>query len=417
MAERQLTTPLVVEDGEAIRLERIPFGEKRYPESWLQQLLFENPDLLPVEEIEPVFSDLMPVARELPTGAGPIDLVLINRDGLLALVETKLWRNPDARRSVVAQIIDYAKDMSEWTYEMLREAVRSATKATDADPLAALMREEDDEFDEKKFVDQVGRGLRLGRFLLLIVGDGIREGVEQMADFLQRTPSLGYTLGLVEIGLFRKPKDASGPIFVQPRILARTVEVERAVVTVKVPIDPKAIEVSLPEAGRGTSDGRQPITEQEFLRQLSENSEPAAVEFAKAMLDGAEDHRLQLRWQDAGPTFKYVHPDTGHEFTLAQLNRRGTLTSTPRLVQSLRKAGVKGKDIGNIYGQYIAELAEVIPGASVRVADSGAMKKRGAKVLLMEDGSHPPLSLLAPHKDKLFAAIDHVVGRIDESLD
>jgi hypothetical protein len=314
---------------------------------------------------------------------------------------------------VVAQIIDYAKDMSEWTYEMLREAVRSATKATDTDPLVALMRERDDEFDEKRFVDQVGRGLRLGRFLLLIVGDGIREGVEQMADFLQRTPNLGYTLGLVEIGLFRKPKHTSGPIFVQPRILARTVEVERAVVTVKVPVDPKAIEVTLAEAAPVRKGTRRPITEEEFLRELLESSGRTAVEFAERVLDEAEKHRLEIRWQDAGPTLKYVHEDTGREFTLGQLNRRGTFTHTARLMGSLRKAGIEGQ----IYAQYVTELAEVIPGASVRVPDSGAMKKRGAKLLLMEDGAQPPLALLTPQKDKLFEAIDRAVERIDDTLD
>ena len=37
----------------------------------------------------------------------------------------------------------------------------------------------DSNVDEKQFNDALTANLRRGRFLLLIVGDGIREGVEQ----------------------------------------------------------------------------------------------------------------------------------------------------------------------------------------------------------------------------------------------
>ena len=47
----------------------------------------------------------------------------MNGEGYLTLVETKLWRNPEARRTVVAQIIDYASHLSTWTYDDLRQAV------------------------------------------------------------------------------------------------------------------------------------------------------------------------------------------------------------------------------------------------------------------------------------------------------
>ena len=54
--------------------------------------------------LNPDISDSLPVVRELPTPAGPLDILYINPKGFLSLVETKLWRNPEARRSVVAQI-------------------------------------------------------------------------------------------------------------------------------------------------------------------------------------------------------------------------------------------------------------------------------------------------------------------------
>lgn len=226
MATYQFTTPLIVRGGEATRLHRVPFSEKSFDESWLQELLFNHPGLIPFHDIEPIFSDAVPLVRELPTSAGPLDLLYINSKGFMTLVETKLWRNPEARRSVVAQIIDYAKEMARWSYENLINALRKGGMKSDKDPLVEIFKEiEGEEFDDRRFIDQVSQNLRLGRSLLLIIGDGIQEGVEQMVSFLQQTPQLGFNLALVEIGLYREHPDDKDFLFVQPRILARTREI------------------------------------------------------------------------------------------------------------------------------------------------------------------------------------------------
>ena len=158
----------------------------------------------------------------------------MNGEGYLTLVETKLWRNPEARRTVVAQIIDYASHLSTWTYDDLRQAVlscRNNDTVAFSDPLVDLLSDGDDDVDEQEFSDRMNRNLRLGRFVLLIVGDGIHEGVEKMADFLNQTPQLQFTLGLVEMGLYALDDKAQpADFFVQPRIVARTREVTRAVV-------------------------------------------------------------------------------------------------------------------------------------------------------------------------------------------
>lgn len=49
----------------------------------------------------------------------------------------------------------------------------------------------------------VARHLRRGEFLLLIIGDGIREGVESIVDFVQRHSGLHFNLALVEAALYR----------------------------------------------------------------------------------------------------------------------------------------------------------------------------------------------------------------------
>ena len=67
-----------------------------FSEDHLQKLIFENPTLLPVSSFEPYFKDVIPLCRELPTPAGPLDNLYVTPEGDLILVECKLWKNPEA---------------------------------------------------------------------------------------------------------------------------------------------------------------------------------------------------------------------------------------------------------------------------------------------------------------------------------
>jgi len=215
------------QEGPAQTLARLPFsGEgSRYDESHIRDLIFSHPEILPVAEIDPNYGRLIPVCRELRTPAGPIDAVFVNERGLLTLIECKLWRNPQARREVVGQILDYAKELGRWRYEDIQREVSSALKRP-GNTLYDLVRERHPDVAEDVFVDSAARCLRSGRFLLLIVGDGIREGVETMVTFLQEHAGLHFTFGLVEVALFEAPQ---GGRIVQPRVLARTTLLERTV--------------------------------------------------------------------------------------------------------------------------------------------------------------------------------------------
>jgi hypothetical protein len=396
---------MLIENDEAVALDRLPFGEKSYTESWLQDLLWDHPSLLPVAEIEPIFDGLLPVAWELQTGCGLVDLLFINSDGMITIVETKLWRNPEARRKVVAQIIDYAKDLARWSYSDLVDAVKAATKSTDADPIVAVAC---DEGEEAQFMDRVGRNLRLGRFLLLIVGDGIHEGVEEISEFLQQTPSLGFTLGLVEIAMFRKGTGKKSPIFVQPRILARTVEVERAVVTLKVPIKREDIEISTPAVTREpteTASRRRNPTAAEYYDMLGETAGDEAVAFVQWALQEGQKLGLRIEWKGTGPFLKYQDEESGSWNTVGSFRKDGQL------------AGGKTGVAKEAYYPYLDEIAGFIPGASRRLGDWPSAKKYGKEALYMEDGQGVPLALLAQHREEWLAALRNLIAKLEEAED
>lgn len=197
-------------------------------EAQIQDLVHRHPGSLPIDEIDPSFKNPIAICRELRTQAGPIDNLLVTASGLPVLVECKLWRNPESRREVVGQIIDYAKELSRWTSSDLQREVGRRLGVT-GNAMLDLVRAVDPSVDEIAFNDALSLNLRRGRFLLLILGDGIREGVEAIAEYLQRHAGLHFSLGLVEMPIFTLP---DGGLLVTPRVLARTTSITRTVVVV-----------------------------------------------------------------------------------------------------------------------------------------------------------------------------------------
>ena len=210
---------------------RAPFGsvggEGAIDEARLQKVLFRHADLLPLGEIDPAYDDPVPVCMELGTRAGSADALYLTPTGRIILAEFKLWRNPGARREVIGQILDYAGVLVSWSYDDLEREVRSRTKRSPFDIVSQAHRD----IQEPLFVDQVARNLKRGEFLLLIIGDGIREGVEDIVSYVQEHSGLRFNLALVEAAIFGR--EDSGDLIIQPRVLAKTELMPRTILVRK----------------------------------------------------------------------------------------------------------------------------------------------------------------------------------------
>ncbi len=110
----------------------------------------------------------------------------------------------------VVSVTTTSKKEKTWGENPLHEIVSAQTPSAPA---------------EGVFVDRVARNLREGRFLLLILGDGIREEMAALAEYLMHH-SLRYAFGMVEIRLFNMP---DGSVLALPRVLAKTQTIERHV--------------------------------------------------------------------------------------------------------------------------------------------------------------------------------------------
>ena len=200
-------------------------------ERTVQELILRNPECLPISEIDESYNPIIPVCKELNTTAGPLDILMVSPNGELTIIETKLWRNPEARRKVVAQILDYAKELSSWTYEDLqREINRRLGKK--GNTLYEIVQSTNSELapPEADFVDTVNRNLERGKFLLLIVGDGIREGAIGITEFLSNVGHLNFAFAMIELSIY-KAKDLGTLII--PKTIVKTTEISK--MTVEIP--------------------------------------------------------------------------------------------------------------------------------------------------------------------------------------
>jgi len=236
-------------DGTSTMLERLALGGGAagcYDERWLQETLFAHPAALPIREIDPHAGELIPICMELETGAGPADILYVTQTGQLVLVETKLWRNAEARRVVVAQILDYAKELSGWTYEDLARQTAIASKRGPGF-LLECVRARYPDLDEAAFVDGINRSLVIGDFILIIAGDGIRHGAESLVSFLDRYGNLRFHLALMEAASYRL---ADGTLLLQPRVLSKTEVLARTVFVGTSGVVPASANTPTPDGQR-----------------------------------------------------------------------------------------------------------------------------------------------------------------------
>ncbi|GGC06494.1 hypothetical protein GCM10011325_36670 [Dyadobacter sediminis] len=309
--------------------ERIPLYTNEFSESWIQKIIHENAGILPISDIESGFAPALSIGREVKTTAGYIDNLLISPEGYITIVETKLWRNPQARREVVGQVLDYAKELSKWTFTDLDDAFKHVNQNPEGLISVICRQAEFAEMDEHTMIDNISRNLRRGRFLLMIVGDGIRESVEEMVEYLSQSPQLHFTLALVELQVYKLSSDANSLLII-PQIVTRTREITRAIVRIegdytdglKVNIDTNlGVETAQTQK---QSYGRTTLTAQDYFEQLGQNTDQSKVDFVKRVIADSKKIGLAIVWNIGSFGLQFPDPSrSGINLSILTINKKG----------------------------------------------------------------------------------------------
>ena len=163
-------------------------------EDELQALIAEHPELLDGQQIRPGDPRRwILITREKGIAASPgegarwaVDHLIVDQDAVPTLAEVKRGANPEIRRSIIGQMLEYAAHASEtWSAEELRGAFEEQTRARGIDPgdaLATLLQGNVELVDG--FWDQVSTNLAAKRLRLLFVADDIPDPLAEVVTFL-----------------------------------------------------------------------------------------------------------------------------------------------------------------------------------------------------------------------------------------
>lgn len=312
----------------------------RYKEDLLQKLIAECPTLLPVKDFLPTTTSLyslgVEVGVELGGQSGYIDNLLITNEGRIVIVETKLWRNPESTREVVAQILQYGMALSALSVRELEAKLRLPGGQTIGEFVATQRGAVDlvDDFD-----DALDLHLRRGEMLYLIVSDGIRVSVERIANWLNDGGSAPFKFGLVELRFFGSD---GGNLIVVPRTLVKTREVSRHVVVVDVQGPAASTVVATVQDASKTTSGDQvfmqrsvktagpPMTRERLVADIKGKKGEAEAAIADRIAQCMEAQGLQTRFTPTLLQYGMVLPTDEDVFhPLISLGLSGPMSHPP----------------------------------------------------------------------------------------
>jgi hypothetical protein len=190
-------------------------------EDALQTLLQKYPEVIPGAQISPALDSppqFLLLRREMPIGNWSLDHLYVDQYGILTLIETKLAENPEARREVIGQIIEYAANSTTaWASGKLRQYATEFWN-NQGKLLEDVIIETFGDIDIENLWELIEENLKHNRIRLIITADDIRPEVRRMIEFLNREMQNTEVLGLE----LRPYGDDVESLVLVPRVIGQT---------------------------------------------------------------------------------------------------------------------------------------------------------------------------------------------------
>lgn len=266
-------------------------------EDMLQELLARYPDLLPGDQIDPENPRRwLLIAREMgvpgdtnESDRWSLDHLFLDQDGIPTFVECKRATDTRARREVVAQMLDYAANGTEyWNMDRLRqsaaETAQSRGKALD-DEISDMLGEDGENTDIEGYWEKVETNLRNHRVRLVFVSDSTSKELRRLIEFLNEEMSNVEVLA-VEVKQFQRTGNQK-----QKALVPRVVGLTEATRNAKPP----------------SSKRKGNTNQEEFLEKCT----PVAREFFQRVLERAKERGHVIYWGKVGFSIRAHLPESG----------------------------------------------------------------------------------------------------------
>lgn len=192
----------IFENPDNLHLTEEPFNSGE--EAQFEELLESCPEALPISEINPSAKVAIPIGRQVTTDVGPIDLLFLDDTGRLLVIECKLVENPEARREVISQLIEYgSRVQASWdlnrVLSIAEEYFEKRGQRLIDQMCAALTRsKEESNLTEKLLKTRIARYIK--EPFLVIAANRLQQRALVLSDFLRK---LKVPLVCLEIRRYR----------------------------------------------------------------------------------------------------------------------------------------------------------------------------------------------------------------------
>jgi hypothetical protein len=224
-----------------------------------QTIIQKNPEIV-LNELDLGFQDdnTILVCREFGTSRGSIDILIITKTADIIIIETKLFKNSDSHRTVVAQVIDYAKALSCISAGDLLISL-SKNQYVNKEVLSKLR-------NDDYWLSSLEANLKTGNFQIVVLGDLIHPNILGMVESIQSAPHLAFTINLLELDSYIAD---TGQIIIHPKTVSKTIEIERSVIRISIDHNKQThtIDSEIPEPN---GKGQRPVlNEEQYLNSLT----------------------------------------------------------------------------------------------------------------------------------------------------
>ena len=273
-------------------------------EAQLQELVKENPDLIPIEDLG-MGAPLMVVGRETSLPSGAVDLVGVSRSGEVLVIEFKTGPQNTDFRHALSQMLDYGSDLWTMSFEEFESAVATRYFVSDRCRIpeirgkssiqeAALATWPDMTVDELAiFQGKIEQNLTSGTFDYILVAQRFSSSILRTIEYLNSVLE-GPRLYAVELVRFM----GNGLSAFESRVALK----------------PSVQSVSKPTIS---------TNEIEFLNTIHED---AYREGLREMFEACRGLRLHFEWGSVGTSIRVLIPGRAEPVTIAWLfppNKQG----------------------------------------------------------------------------------------------
>ncbi len=260
-------------------------AEKDLPnEAALQQLVRENPEVLPLDDPSQETLPFLTVGRESALSNGYVDVIGIDPEGLITIIESKLDRNPEVKRTVIGQVLGYAAYLWGMSYEQFENAVvrkyfdsdqchsKDLRSVSLDDAMQAFVREQSsgEGWSEETFRSKVEANLQSGRFRLMIVVDKVNDEMRRTVEFLNQCTGPNFDILCAELRYF----ESGSTHLIVPALIGRP----------------------LASKPRPTSTSTQQWSPETFFPVLAKNGGLHAERIARKLLEWATENSEWVYW-------------------------------------------------------------------------------------------------------------------------